>query len=122
MATILFALPIKAGQTEAVRAFARDCIGPRYAAYDASERRIGIGVENWYLQRTFAGELFAVQVEGADLQASFAAFIASREPFDLWFKERVLALTGVDLNAGPPPAELIAEMLGEYKAGVLTGA
>jgi len=42
MATKLFALPIKPGQAEATRAFARECIGSRYAEYDASEQRIGI--------------------------------------------------------------------------------
>ncbi len=43
-------------------------------------------------------------------------FISSREPFDLWFKEQLLALTGVDLNAGPPPNEMFAETVLEYEA------
>ena len=116
MATMLFALPIKPGQTEAARSFAQECIGPRYAEYDASEQRIGIRVENWYLQRNPAGQFFTIHVEGPDLMSSLGAFISSREPFDLWFKERMLDLTGVDLNAGPPPNEMIAETLAEYKA------
>ena len=117
MATMLFALPIKSGQAEAARSFARECIGPRYAEYDASERRIGIAGENWYLLHTPSAELFVIQVEGADLMSSLGAFISSREPFDVWFKEQMLAFTGVDLNAGPPPNEAIAETLAEYKAG-----
>jgi hypothetical protein len=116
MATVLFALPIKPGQADAVRTLTKACIGQRRPEFDASERRIGIQVENWYLQHTPSGELFAFQVEGPDLQSSFGAFIASQDPFDLWFKEQVSVLTGVDLNAGPPPAEMIAETLGEYKA------
>ncbi len=116
MATLLFALPIKPGQTEAARAFAQECIGPRYADYDASEQRIGIQVENWYLQRNAAGQFFTIQVEGPDLMSSLGAFISSREPFDLWFKEQLLSLTGIDLNAGPPPNEMVAETLAEYKA------
>jgi hypothetical protein len=78
MATMLFALPIKPGQAEATRAFAQECIGPRYA-----EQRIGIQRENWYLQRTVAGQFFAIQVEGPDLMSSLGAFISSRDPFDL---------------------------------------
>jgi hypothetical protein len=116
MATLLFALPIKPGQTEAARAFAQECIGPRYADYDASEQHIGIQVENWYLQRNAAGQFFTIQVEGPDLISSLGAFISSREPFDLWFKEQLASLTGIDLNAGPPPNEMVAETLAEYKA------
>jgi hypothetical protein len=116
MATMLFALPIKPGQEEATRAFAQECIGPRYAEYDASEQRIGIQVENWYLQRNAAGQFFTVQVEGLDLMSSLGAFISSRDPFDLWFKEQLAALTEIDLNAGPPPDEMVAETLAEYKA------
>jgi hypothetical protein len=116
MATMLFALPLSSGQAEAARTFAKQCVGPRYTEYDASERRIGIPIENWYLQRTSAGEFFMIYVEGPDLMSSLGAFISSREPFDLWFKEQLLALTGVDLNAGPPPNEMVAETLAEYKA------
>ena len=116
MATLLFALPIKLGQTEAARTFAQECIGPRYADYDASEQRIGIQAENWYLQRNSAGQFFTIQVEGPDLMASLGTFISSREPFDLWFKEQLRSLTGIDLNAGPPPSEMAAETLAEYKA------
>ena len=116
MATLLFALPIKSGQTEAARAFAQECLGPRYADYDASERRIGIQVENWYLQRLAADQFFTIQVEGLDLIVSLSAFISSRDPFDLWFKEQLAGITGIDLNAGPPPNEVVAETLAEYKA------
>jgi hypothetical protein len=117
MATMMVALPIKAGQTEAARAFAKECIGPRFAEYDASERQINIPVENWYLLRVPDGDRFVIQVEAPDLMSSLGAFIASREPFDVWFKEQVLAFTGYDFNAGPPAPELIAESLAEYKAG-----
>lgn len=116
MATLLVALPIKAGQTEAARAFARECIGPRFTEYDASERKIGIPVENWYLLPGADGDRFVIQVDAPDVMGSVGAFIASRDPFDVWFKERVLAFTGYDFNGGPPPREMIAESLAEYRA------
>lgn len=114
MATIMMALPIKPGQEQAARSFAQECIGPRFAEYDASERRIGIPVENWYLLHAGGSAYFIIQVEGPDLLASLGAFIGSQEPFDRWFKEQLDAFTGVDLNAGPPPAEMMAETLAEY--------
>jgi hypothetical protein len=109
-------LPIQTGQTDAARAFAKECVGPRFAAYDASERRIGIPTENWYLLQTPAGAAFVIHVEGPDLNASLGAFIGSQDPFDVWFKQQLAAITGVDLNAGPPPPEMVAETLAEYKA------
>jgi len=117
VATLMMALPIQDGQADAARAFAQECVGPRYADYDASERRIGIPVENWYLLRVAGHDAFVIQVEGSDLQASLGAFIGSQEPFDRWFKEQVRAFTGIDLNAGPPPAETMAETLAEYNVG-----
>ncbi len=114
MATTLFALPIKPGQSEAARAFAKECFEHRYAEFDASERRCGIRAENWYLHHTPSGDLLTLQIEGDDLNAGFATFMGSRDPFDLWCKQQMADLTGVDVNAGPPPAEMIAETLGEY--------
>lgn len=114
MATMLVALPIKPGQTDAARAFAAECIGPRYTEYDASEQRIGLQAENWYLQHTPAGDTFVIHIEGPNPGASIAAFVASQDPFDVWFKQRMLALTGVDFNSVPPDA--IAETLAEYKS------
>lgn len=116
MNSMLVTLPVIPGQADAARAFTKECLGARREEYDASERRIGIPKENWYLQHTPAGDMFLIFVEGDDLMASLGAFIQSREPFDLWFKERLRAVTGADLNAGPPPAEAIAETLGEYQA------
>jgi hypothetical protein len=116
MATLMVALPVHTGQEQAARDFAQECIGPRYDEFDASERRIGIPRENWYLLRVPAGAYFVIHVEANDLQASFGAFIQSRNSFDLWFKEQLRSFTGVDLNAGPPPAEMIAETLAEYAA------
>ena len=115
MPTILFALPIKPDHAAAARAFIQECAGPRCAAHDASEHERGIRSESWYLQHTPAGALFTCYAEGPDLQTGFGALIASRQPFDLWFKHNLFVLTGIDLNAGPPPAAMIAETLAEYK-------
>jgi hypothetical protein len=88
--SMLIWLPLQPGQAEAARALAAECIGPRYAEYDASERRIGLQAENWYLQHTPAGDTFVIVIEGPDLNASVGAFVASQDPFDVWFKRRML--------------------------------
>ena len=116
MATMMMALPIRAGQTEALRAFAQECMGPRSAANDAAKRRLRISAENWYLLSCPDGGRFMLQIESPDLMSSLSAFIASTEPFVVWYKEQVRACTGYDFNAGPPPPEMLAESLVEYKA------
>jgi hypothetical protein len=119
--TLLLSVPIKAGQSDIARAFAHECVGPRLADYDASERRINITTENWYLQRIGDVDHFTLYIEGPDLNASLGAFIASRDPFDMWFKEQFLGFTGVDLNA-PPPDGVAAELLAEYRVGASIAA
>lgn len=114
MATTLLAFPVLPGQTDAARAFAQECVGPRFGEYDASERRIGITVENWYLLHGAGGDQFVVQIEGADLDGAIGAFMASTEPFDVWFKQQFAAITGYGFD-GPPPANAQAETLGEYR-------
>lgn len=122
MATLLLSIPVKTGQTDAARAFVQEFNGPRGGEFDASERRIGITAESWYLQHVGDAELLTVYLEGADLNASLTAFSASQDPFDRWFMERLTEITGVDISAGPPPPEAIAETLGEYRVGVTTRA
>lgn len=122
MATLLLSIPVKPGQADAARAFAHEFTGARLEEFDASERRIGITAESWYLQRIGDADCFTVYLEGPDLNASLTAFGSSRDPFDLWFKERLLELTGVDISAGPPPPEALAETLADYHVGVTIAA
>ena len=121
MATLLLSIPVKPGQTDAARAFTREFSDARLEEFDASERRIGITAESWYLQRTGDTDYLTVYLEGPDLNASITAFSASRDPFDLWFKERVLDLTGVDISGEIAP-EAIAETLSDYRVGVTVAA
>jgi hypothetical protein len=112
MSSMIVSLHVKPGESDAVRAFTQECVGERYADFDASERRIGLRRESWHLLSTPGGDQFVFYIEGADLASSVSAFVASQDPFDMWFKERVLALTGVDFTA--IPATAVAETLAEY--------
>jgi hypothetical protein len=58
MDQVCFALPLLAGKTGDARAFMEELEGPRKAAYAASEQRIGIVKESWYLQQSPIGDLF----------------------------------------------------------------
>ena len=110
----LFTLPLRAGKTEAARAFLRELEGARKAAYAASEARLGLTKEVWAVQALPAGECFVVYFEGADIADAFRRFAASQDAFDQWFKTQVRDASGADLNT--PPAGPMSEVLSVYEA------
>ncbi len=114
MDQVCFALPLIPGKTEAARAFMRELEGPRKAQFAASEKRIAITKESWYLQQTPNGDLFVAYMESPDFTRALAAFAESKDEFDLWFKQQMADVTGVDLN-NPPPGPL-SEQLSSYEA------
>jgi hypothetical protein len=114
MEQVCFALPIIDGKTADARAFMRDLEGPRKAEFDSSERRIGIVKESWFLQHLPSGDILIGYMESANFADSLQKFSQSRDDFDLWFKSRMLEVTGVDLN-NPPPGPF-SERLSHYEA------
>ena len=90
----LFALPLRAGKTEAARAFLRELEGERKAAYAASEARLGLTKEVWAVQALPTGDCFVVYFEGADIAGAFRRFAGSQDAFDRWFKAQVRDASG----------------------------
>src|SRR5688572_12644056 len=98
---VCLVLPILPGMVDDARGFMRELDGPRKGEFDASERRIGISKEFWYLAKLPAGEQLVGYIESADFGSAVGQFSASRDPFDMWFKQRMAEVTGVDLNNLP---------------------
>ncbi len=111
---ICLVLPILQGKIDTARAFQRELDGPRKSEYDASERRIGIGKELWYIAPTPGGDQFVAYMESPDFNKAFEMFVQSKDEFDLWFKARVAETTGVDLN--DPPEMKLPELVSSYEA------
>ena len=80
---------------------------------NATEQRLRLSKEVWAIQALPQGDLYVVYVAGADIAHAFRQFAASRDEFNRWFKERVLATTGADLNT-PPPGPMSA-ILSDYQ-------
>ena len=110
----LFALPILPGQTGAARAFLAELEGARKEQYAASEGRLGLTKEVWAIQAGPQGDLYVVYFAGEDIARAFRQFAASQDEFDRWFKDRVRATTGADLNT-PPPGPM-SEILSDFEA------
>ncbi|HYU18252.1 MAG TPA: hypothetical protein VEQ11_06105 [Chloroflexota bacterium] len=114
MDTVCGAIPLQPGKTEAARAFVRELDGPRKPEFAASERRIGITKESWYVQGLPSGDILIVYFESQDPGSAIGQFCASQDPFDRWFKQNLLDVTGVDLNQGMEGP--LSERLSSYEA------
>jgi hypothetical protein len=113
---ICITLPVSSGKSAAARTFLQQLDTTRRAEFDRSEQRIGITKELWFLAKLAAGDHLIGYMEAADFSRALSSFVASRDPFDMWFKEQMLDVTGVDLNN--PPADLTpAELISYYESG-----
>lgn len=107
-------VPVLPGKEEDLGAFYREVEGSRKDAYHRSEQRLGITKEIAWRAQTDGGALAVIYIESESFERAFSAFVASQEEFDLWFKARVLDVSGLDLN-NPPEMEL-PELLSVYSA------
>jgi hypothetical protein len=115
MDQVCLVLPIKEGKSETARRFMTELETARKQEYAVSERRIGIDKEAWYLASAPTGDQFVAYIETPDFGHALELFSQSRDPFDLWFKERLDESTGLDLNH--PPADMtLPELLSSYVA------
>ena len=98
MAVFLGVFPVLPGKEDEPRKFAQETLD-RGDEFEASQRRFGVTKEEWSLQQTPMGSMVVVHFEGPDIEAVFAGLAQSNDGFDVWFKGRVLEITGVDLSA-----------------------
>jgi hypothetical protein len=115
MERMCLTIAVRPGRRDELVEFMREVDGPRHDELGTTERRIGVIREVFFLAAGGDHDVLVMYLEGESLRDSLGAFIGSREPFDVWFKERFAACTGVDLNDPPPlePAELLAAYAAE---------
>ena len=107
MAVFLGAFPVLPGKEDDARRFAKETMARD--EFDTSLRGRGITKEEWSLQQTPMGSLVVVRFEASDVGSVFGELAASTDDFDVWFRQNVLDVTGVDLSGplGPPPEILV---------------
>lgn len=98
---IAFTQPILPGKLAAYRQFNADLADARREEHAASRQRLGVTSEMAWYQQTPAGDFEVVYFEVRDFQHFFLSLATSNEPFDRWFRERVLDIHGVDLSQPP---------------------
>jgi hypothetical protein len=108
-------IPILPGKTDAARAFQREIDTTRKADYARTERRLGVTREYWFIAELPGGDQFVLYWDSPDANQVVSDFVQSQDPFDLWFKDQVREVTGLDLNN--PPADMkLPELVSTYEA------
>jgi len=91
-----FFIPILPGKTGAAYAFADALNTTRRAEMDKTQ--VTVTKESWFIQETPGGDFIIVYYHAPDGGKVHEALAASKEPFDVWFKDQVMEVTGVDCN------------------------
>jgi hypothetical protein len=98
MPGIVLTFPILTGKVEAWRRFCQELSCSRRMTYEASRQRMGITRERLALMETAFGATAVTTLEAADLGQALGQIITSDLPFDVWYRERLLELHGVNLD------------------------
>lgn len=97
MSGIVLTFPILAGKVEAWRRFCQELSGSRRQPYEASRQRLGITRERLALVDTAFGATAVTTLEAPDVAQALGQIIASDIPFDIWYRERLQELHGINL-------------------------
>lgn len=119
MSGIVLTFPILAGKVEAWRRFCQELAGSRRKPYEASRQRLGITCERLALVETAFGATAVTTLEAPDVDRALGQIIASGLPFDVWYRERLQKLHGINLAgyeqfAQPTPLPLNQEVHFEW--------
>jgi len=119
MSGIILTFPILDGKVEAWRRFCQELSGFRRKPYEASRQRLGITCERLALVDTAFGATAVNTLEAPDVAQALGQIIASDLPFDVWYRERLQELHGINLAgyeqfAQPMPIPHNQELLFEW--------
>jgi hypothetical protein len=101
MAVFMGAFPVLPGKEDDARTLAQETLDRR-EEYEPSQRRLGVTKEEWSLQQTPMGSMVVVRFEAPDVAKAFEGGAQSEEAFDVWFRQRVKEVSGVDLSEPMP--------------------
>jgi hypothetical protein len=97
MSGIVLTFPILTDKVEAWKRFCQELAGYRRLPYEASRRWLGITLERLALVETAYGSTAVTTLEAPDIAGTLGKIIGSNRPFDIWYREQLLELHGIDL-------------------------
>jgi hypothetical protein len=107
--------PSLPGKTVDTRAFQQELDTNHKAEYALSEGRLGIPREHRSNAELPIGDLLIGVLDAPKAGATIGQFVQSKDAFDLWFKQRVTDVIGVDLN-NPPTDMKLPELVSTFEA------
>lgn len=114
MNRICLVLPLLPGKADALRDFYSDVEGDQRAGYEATEKRLGVTLEAVFIHEDDTCLMYwETEREWIEVLRTLAE---SREPFDVWFKDGLIDILGLDFNNPPEtqPKSIHAELLSIY--------
>jgi hypothetical protein len=90
------------GKRGALEELAREVAAEKKKEYEESRKRLKIDRESWFYERSIRGDSWVLYAEGKNIEESFSSWFASDEPFDLWLKQQMQEITGIDFNGSIP--------------------
>jgi hypothetical protein len=100
MALVVRAYPLRAGMAE-LKGFGAKLLKARRRETDDFFLRHGVSHESWHAQQIGNAVWIICCTQLSDRGAAEQSYGGSKEAFDLWFKDQVKALTGIDPNETP---------------------
>ena len=100
--------PLKPGMTDTILSWAKELSGPRNGDFVRTRGELGIKRQLFILQRTPQGDFAIMYGEGKPnwLAGGYEVNSTSTEPFFVWFRESLQALSAAPLFAGGPAPKL----------------
>jgi hypothetical protein len=97
-------MPIPPGKTETLKRYFNEMKEKRYDDLRKRNQKIGLHAVQVWLQKTPNGDFAVVRWDTDNPQKIFDYMYKSEEPFDVWFREKILSESfGRDLSGPPPP-------------------
>lgn len=104
-------IPLRPGTRASAQVWVAALTADRADERARSERRTGITRQAWSVADG-RRDLLIGTIEAGDVERAMRLLAISMDPFDLWFKRSIGALTGLELN--DPPATDTAALLAAY--------
>ena len=113
MAYYAFINPVITGKMDLWKNYITEMNGPRNHERKESRKKAGLTVERVWLQHTPMGDFAVVYWEAKDISKVFEVLMKSDEPFDKWFREKVLVeVHGMDFSKPMPMNEIMLDFKG----------
>jgi hypothetical protein len=110
VASLALSYPILPGKTEAAKKLFEAIKTEKWKEFDQSQRRSGIKKERDFLQTTPIGDMVILYMESDDFQRAFTEFGNSKDPFDMWLKQELKDISGIDFSE-PAPGTMPQELM-----------